>query len=80
MFENMVNSLTADRVSKVRVTEAEWQEFQRQMIFEILADRRLGQAFCDRFNIGTASPLYFFKDDRVSERWIRDNYLEQSHQ
>lgn len=61
---------------KVKVSLPDWESFKRQMIFEILADRRLGQAFCDRFGIGNSSPLYYFKDDTVSERWITDNYLE----
>ena len=58
------------------ITQAEYQNFKRYWIMDCLAGYRYGQAFCQRYGISNASPLYYFKDDKISERWIRDNYIK----
>lgn len=67
--------LTEKPLEKITVTAQEYQEFLRHSIFDTLAGLRLGQSFCVRHGISNASPLYHFKDDSVSDRWIRDNYV-----
>jgi hypothetical protein len=57
------------------ITQEQYQEFEEYLIFDLLAGKRFGQAFCERFGIANSSPLYHFHGREVSERWIRDNYL-----
>lgn len=62
---------------KKYVTDKELEEWQKQWIFDALKSERLGQSFCNYFNISYASPLYFFKDNNFSMRWINDNYIKK---
>lgn len=73
-FASMVNTLQ-DSAHKVIVNLEQYQEFQKCWIFTALEGKRFGQAFCEHFNIPMGTPLYFFKDNNISERWIKDNYL-----
>lgn len=57
------------------VTKQEYEEFKRQYIFDALRDLRFGQAFCNYFNIPNGTPLFYFKDMEMCERWIKDNYI-----
>jgi hypothetical protein len=57
------------------ITQAEYEQFQYYWIIDALKGWRYGQAFCERFGISNASPLYHFRGQEISERWIRDNYL-----
>jgi hypothetical protein len=57
------------------ITPEQYQEFEQYLILDLLAGKRFGQAFCERFGISNASPLYHFHGREISERWIRDNYL-----
>lgn len=57
------------------VTQEQFAEFERYLVVDILKGLRYGQAFCERFGISNASPLYHFRGREISERWIRENYL-----
>jgi hypothetical protein len=57
------------------ITQEQYEEFQYYWILDALKGWRYGQAFCERFGISNASPLYHFKGQDTAERWIRDNYL-----
>jgi hypothetical protein len=57
------------------ITQAQYQEFEQYLIMDLLAGKRFGQAFCERFGIANSSPLYHFKGREISERWIRENYM-----
>ena len=57
------------------ITQAQYEQFQYYWIIDALKGWRYGQAFCERFGISNASPLYHFRGQEISERWIRDNYL-----
>lgn len=56
-----------------KISKDEYEQFKREYIIYALADKRFGQAFCERFDL--SGILYFFKDQNISERWITDNYL-----
>lgn len=70
----MVGILGATDRKKISV--AAYSEFQKHWIMYALQEKRYGQAFCDHFGIDNATPLYHFKDEKISRRWIDDNYLE----
>jgi hypothetical protein len=57
------------------ITQEQYEEFEQYLTWDLLSGMRFGQAFCERFGISNASPLYHFHGREVSERWIRDNYL-----
>ena len=57
------------------ITLEQYALFEREWIIYILKDYRYGQAFCEFFEIGNATPLYHFNDDDISKRWIENNYL-----
>ena len=57
------------------VTQEQYEEFERYLVWDLVGGLRYGQAFCERFGISNASPLYHFRGREISERWIRDNYL-----
>jgi hypothetical protein len=65
----------ADMVLYHTITPEQYEEFQYYWILDALKGWRYGQAFCERFGITNASPLYHFKTQETAERWIRDNYL-----
>lgn len=58
-----------------RITQSQYDEFMRHYVMDAIAGKRLGQSFCERHGISNASPLYHFRDNNISERWIRDNYI-----
>lgn len=76
-FGLMIDYLSTFGGPSAKVKKSQFDEWQRQWVFDAVAGMRYGQSFCKYFNIATASPLYFFKDNKVSERWIRDNYIEK---
>ena len=57
------------------ITQEQFEKFQYYYIFDVLKGYRYGEAFCRKFNISNASPLYYFRSQAVCDRWIRDNYL-----
>ena len=57
------------------ITQEQYEQFQYYYVMDALKGWRYGQAFCERFGISNASPLYHFKSRDISERWIQDNYL-----
>ena len=57
------------------ISGEEYEQFKRWYVMYALADKRFGQAFCEHY--GMRGVLYHFKDRKIAERWIEDNYLEQ---
>lgn len=75
VFANLVDALTP--IAYNSITADELEQFERAWIIYILKEYRYGQAFCEHFRIGNATPLYHFKDEAISRRWVIDNYLEK---
>ena len=75
VFTNMIDNLSPMVYNSI--TAAELEQFERAWIIYILKEYRYGQAFCEHFSIGNATPLYHFKDEAISRRWVIDNYLQQ---
>jgi hypothetical protein len=65
----------SDIIAYNTITPEQYEEFEQYLAWDLLSGMRFGQAFCERFGISNASPLYHFRGREVSERWIRDNYL-----
>jgi hypothetical protein len=59
-----------------RVSMQDYELFLRDFTMYAVAGKRFGQAFCEHF--GIMSMLYHLQDQKISERWIRDNYLESN--
>lgn len=78
-FGNMVNTLTHRESVNGRshVSKQDFQAWQRQWLMDAIGGLRLGQSFCNYFKV-SATPLYFFKDNSISLRWIKDNYLKDN--
>lgn len=75
-FDNIVNTLERESLNgRPQISKQEFQDWQRQWILDAVGGLRLGQSFCNYFNI-TLGPLYYFKDNSISLRWIKDNYLK----
>jgi hypothetical protein len=76
MFSQMMDSLMSysDQVSN-KITPEQYQEFEHHWIIYILQEKRYGEAFCEHFKLNIHTPLYHFKDEEISRRWIKDNYL-----
>jgi hypothetical protein len=53
MFSNMVNNLNnmSESTTEKFVTLKEYEDFKREFVFEKLKGKRLGQAFCEKFNM-----------------------------
>lgn len=51
------------------------EDFQRQWILDALKGWRYGQSFSEFFGITNASPLYWFNDVAICQRWIKTNYF-----
>lgn len=72
----MIKIDTTDKSLYNSITAEQYEEFEKCWFFYILKEFRYGQAFCEHFNIGNSTPLYFFKDNEISKRWISDNFLK----
>ena len=72
-FDHVMRSLTDDQ-KFFKITAEEFQEFERCRTIYILEGKRYGQAFCEHFGLSKLSTLYYFKDENICKRWIRDNY------
>jgi hypothetical protein len=73
---NAIVSMTEEnQLSYHTITQEQYDQFEYHYVFDALKGLRFGQAFCERFGVSNASPLYHFHGREVSERWIRDNYL-----
>jgi hypothetical protein len=76
VFSQMARTLThTGEPRDFIITWKEYQQWEKVYIFDALAGRRLGESFCEYFGIGNAIPLYYFNDNKFSERWIKDQYL-----
>jgi hypothetical protein len=56
-----------------KISKEELETFDKEYIMYALAGKTYGQAFCEKFDI--RGVIYFMKDKKIIERWIRDNYI-----
>lgn len=71
---NHTNALSSGKVKMV--TKEEYSQFLEKWVFEALAEKRFGQAFCDYFGVDHYSPIYYFKDNTIAEQWITRFYVK----
>jgi len=74
-FSQMIDTLTSYKEDRRRVTLQQYEEFKRHWLVYALEEKRYGQAFCEHFGYDIMAPLYWFKDNKISEEWILDNYI-----
>jgi hypothetical protein len=79
---NMVNTITGLNLwpGVVPVTEDNYNLWTKTWVVDCMREYRLGQSFCIFFGIPNSSPLYWFKDQNTSLRWIKENYLADGKQ
>jgi hypothetical protein len=65
-----------DEHIRPKITQEQFDEFDRCYVMYVLADKRYGQAFIEHFELGNATPLYHFKDRQICRDWIVNNYIE----
>lgn len=77
MWVHQLSALTPyqDKMLYNTISLEEYNRFKHYYLMDALKGKRYGQAFCERFNISNASPLYHFKSQELSERWIEENFL-----
>lgn len=68
---SIINELPKQQVSKIK-----YEDFKKHWVFYALNGKRYGQAFCEHFEIPRGTPLYYFRDNKLCEKWIEDNYIE----
>lgn len=66
-----------DDYQRRKISQSEYDQFEYVCCIYILKGLRYGEAFCEHFKLGNATPLYHFNDQQISRRWIADNYLEK---
>ena len=64
MFAQMIAQVTTDKASNTMVSEADWEIFCKEYIFEKLKGETLGSAFCKRFGI---------------DNWLISNMIDDNH-
>jgi hypothetical protein len=75
MFTDMADAIRQYKYNTV--SSEQFAEFERSWIIYALQEKRYGQAFCEHFNLGNATPLYNFKSEATALGWIQDNYLQK---
>lgn len=63
-------------VSGIKVSAAQYAAWEQQWLFDAISGLRLGESFCKYFGVPRGTPLYYFRDNNLSLRWIKDNYME----
>jgi hypothetical protein len=76
-FHHMVNQTLHEGSStpELEVSCANYDSWQKQLVFDMLRGYKTGRSFCEFFGISNACPLYFFSDHEICMRWINDFYL-----
>lgn len=74
----VVEALTnQDRGPPQRVTRREYQAWQSTVAWDLLRGLRLGQSFCQRFDIRDLW-LYNMENSQQADRHIRRHYLKRN--
>ena len=76
MVNTISNTLTGTGLLWNSVSREDYEKFEYYYIFDALKGDRFGQAFCKKFGISTASPLYYFEDMNTCKNWIEKNYIK----
>lgn len=84
VFKQLVDVVTGDLGIKAEglwgntrreISTETLEEFGKQWIIDALKGWRYGQSFSEFFGITNASPLYWFNDAGICQRWIKTNYF-----
>jgi len=73
MFTDLVDNNSDFKYNTI--SPEQFAQFEQAWIIYALQEKRYGQAFCEHFNLGSATPLYNFKSESIALRWIKDNYM-----
>lgn len=76
VWTTIVSTIIGSDSSKLKITAVEYEQFKKEYVMAALADKRYGQAFCERYGIDNSSPLYWFNDQKICARWIEERYIQ----
>ena len=72
----MVNDIV--NYEKILVSDKDYEEFKnKEWLFLSIKGLRFGQAFCEHFKLNVHTPLYYFKDFKICDKWIRSNCIKK---
>jgi hypothetical protein len=75
-WTTILSTIISSDSSKLKITNVEYEQFKKEYVMAALADKRYGQAFCERYEIDNSSPLYWFNDQKICARWIEERYIQ----
>ena len=75
-WTTILSTIISSDSSKLKITNVEYEQFKKEYVMAALADKRYGQAFCERYGIDNSSPLYWFNDQKICARWIEERYIQ----
>lgn len=61
------------------ISAEDYAQFEIEWVVYILKEYRYGQAFCEHFGIDQYNVLYYFQDEVVARRWIKENFLQKDN-
>jgi hypothetical protein len=73
VFTNIADGIM-NVYSSIEIDKDRWQDWQNQWLFDKIGGKRCGQSFCEYFGLSIYSPLYHFRCDQFSMKWIRERY------
>ncbi len=76
VFGNMAYDLVTDHAGQIveSVEENQYNQWQREFVWDALQNQRFGQSFCKAFDIKDAI-LYYERDWVRADAYIRRNYI-----
>ncbi len=79
MFESHRVTIVSNEYKYHSISLEQLEEFNHVFLIYALLDKRYGQAFCEHFELGNSTILYYLTDRRIVDRWIEDNYLKKNY-
>lgn len=74
---SIMSGVLTNKNESILISQDEYDIFKKQWIVDALKGMRYGESFCKFFDLSNSTPLYFFKETSLSERWIKDFYLKK---
>ena len=75
-FANTVSQMEQLNINNIKISEEDFDRWQKTAVFDKIRGLRYGQSFCNHFGI-TDSTLYYFTADKLAREWIENNYIRK---
>jgi hypothetical protein len=78
-FDQMVTEVTADfDIASARISQEDFELWQKDVIWDALHGIRYGQSFCNRFGISNNLLYYTNWPTEQLDEYIKKHYVERS--